>query len=75
MTSRKNLNDPVIDTYRRALAAAIDDMVKLFDEAQDLVENDELPLAIVGLLTEFDTHADNLKAALRLYANAMRRPK
>ena len=63
------------DTYRTALAVAIDEMVSLLDDAQGCIGNHELPFAIIGLLAEYDQRSENLKAALRLYTDAMRRTK
>jgi hypothetical protein len=52
------------DTYRKALDIALTDLTVMLTEARDY---------LFGTLTSFADKADDVKAALRLYTNAMRR--
>jgi len=59
-------------TYRVALDIALTEMTVLLTEARDYLHNPEYPLAVLGTLHSFDEKAEDVKAALRLYANALR---
>ena len=63
------------DTYRKALDLAITDLIVTLTEARDFLYSPDYPLAAIGTLTNFSDKADDVKAALRLYTNAMRRQK
>ena len=45
----------------------------MLTEARDYLYSPDYPLAAIGTLTSFADKADDVKAALRLYTNAMRR--
>ena len=60
------------DTYRKALDIALTDLTTTLIEARDYLHNPDYPLAAIGVLTEFSEKADDVKAALRLFTNAMR---
>jgi hypothetical protein len=62
-------------TYRKALDIALTDLTVTLTEARDHLYNPDFPLAAIGTLTSFADQADDVKAALRLYTNAMRRRK
>jgi hypothetical protein len=61
------------DTYRKALDIALTDLTVTLTEARDYLYRPDHPLAAIGTLTNFADKADDVKAALRLYTNAMRR--
>lgn len=61
------------DTYRKALDIALTDLTVTLTEARDYLYSQDYPLAAIGTLTNFTDQADDVKAALRLYTNAMRR--
>jgi hypothetical protein len=63
------------DTYRKALHLAITDLIVTLTEAGDYLYRPDYPLAAIATLTNFSDKADDVKAALRLYTNAMRRQK
>ncbi len=63
------------ETYRKALDIALTDLTATLTEARDYLYNTDYPLAAVGTLTSFADKADDVKAALRLYTNAIRRQK
>jgi hypothetical protein len=69
----KAMNDT--DTYRDALDLALDDLITLLKEAQVYLYSPEYKLAAIGTLTSFADKADDVKAALRLYTNSVRRQK
>ena len=60
------------DTYREALDTALTDLTVTLAEARDYLYSPDYPLAAIGVLTEFEDKADDVKAALRLFTNAMR---
>jgi hypothetical protein len=62
------------DIYRAALDRALDDLITLLKEAQVYLYSDDYKLAVIGTLMAFGDKSDDLKAALRLYTHAMRRP-
>jgi len=61
------------DTYREALDTALTDLTVTLAEARDYLYSPDYPLAAIGALTNFTDQADDVKAALRLYTNALRR--
>jgi len=61
------------DTYRDALDLALNDLITMLKEAQVYLYSPEYKLATIGTLTSFADKADDVKAALRLYTNAIRR--
>jgi hypothetical protein len=63
------------DTYRKALDIALTDLTITLTEARDYLYSPDYPLAAIGTLTSFADKADDVKAALRLYTNAVRRAK
>lgn len=65
------MTGPVIETYRKALDHALNDLTMLLKEAQDYLGSN-YNLAAIGTLTIFDEKAEDVKAALRLYTNALR---
>jgi hypothetical protein len=71
MTSSKDVNDPVIDTYRTALDIALTEMVIMITEARDCLYSTEHRFAAIGVLSLFDEKTADAKAALRLYTNAL----
>ena len=60
------------ETYRTALDTALTELVILLTEARDYLYSSEFNLATIGTLVMFDEKAEDVKAALRLYTNAMR---
>ena len=66
------MTDTVIETYRKALDIALTDLTITLTEARDCLYSPDYPLAAIGALTGFTERADDVKAALRLYTNAMR---
>ena len=64
-----------IETYRNALDTALTDLTITLAEARDYLYNPGYPLAAIGTLITFADQADDVKAALRLYTNAVRRQK
>ncbi len=62
----------ITETYRKALALALNDLITLLNEAQDYLDSADYDLAAIGTLTMFDEKAEDVKAAARLYTNAMR---
>jgi hypothetical protein len=63
------------ETYRKALDIALTDLTVTLTEARDYLYSADYPLAAIGTLTSFADKADDVKAALRLYTNAIRRQK
>jgi len=61
------------ETYRKALDIALTDLTVTLTEARDYLYSPDFPLACIGTLTSFNDKADDVKAALRLYTNAIRR--
>jgi hypothetical protein len=61
------------ETYRKALDIALTDLTITLTEARDYLYSLDYPLATIGTLTSFADKADDVKAALRLYTNAIRR--
>jgi hypothetical protein len=64
-----------VETYRKALDIALTDLTVTLTEARDYLYSPDYPLAAIGTLTDFADKTDDVKAALRLYTNAMRRQK
>lgn len=61
------------ETYRKALHTALTDLTITLTEARDYLYSPDYPLAAIGTLAGFSEQADDVRAALRLYTNAMRR--
>ena len=66
------------ETYRVALDIALTELAILLTEARVYLYSADYTLATIGTLQQFDEKTENVKAALRLYSNALRtegRPK
>jgi hypothetical protein len=63
------------ETYRKALDLALTDLGATLIEAREYLHSPKHHLAAIGTLAIFEQQADDVKAALRLYTNAMRRAK
>ncbi len=61
------------ETYRKALHTALTHLTVTLTEARDYLYSPDYPLAAIGTLALFAEQADDVKAALRLYTNAIRR--
>jgi hypothetical protein len=61
------------DAYRTALDVAMTNLIATLSEARRYLYDSDYPLASIGTMTVFADQADDVKAALRLFTNAMRR--
>ena len=61
------------NNHGKALDIALTDLTVTLTEAREYLYSPDYPLAAIGTLTSFTDQADDVKAALRLYTNAIRR--
>jgi hypothetical protein len=60
------MTSPVTQTFRAALDFTLDEFIRTLKEAQDYLGGGD-DLAAIGTLIPFDDHAEDVKAAIRLF--------